>query len=69
MTKKDFITLADALKEARPSTERIDAAHFQWNNDVHFVALACRASNPNFNRNRWLNYIDGNCGPSGGKVK
>ena len=43
----------------------------------HFIALAeylrdtkqyCEAQNGNFNRERWLGYIAGENGPSGGKV-
>jgi hypothetical protein len=32
------------------------------------LADFCQEQNPNFNRKRWLSYIAGECGPSGGKV-
>jgi hypothetical protein len=35
----------------------------------HFIQLAdfCRNQNPHFNRARFIDYINGNCGPCGGK--
>jgi hypothetical protein len=33
------------------------------------LADFCKAQNPNFNRDRWLDYIAGKCGKNGGKVK
>lgn len=62
MTKKDFIALADLIK-AR--------SDFFKNNPLVIESLAdfCEGQNPNFKRGRWIEYIHGNCGPSGGKVK
>ncbi|MCU0916975.1 MAG: hypothetical protein MUC88_20795 [Planctomycetes bacterium] len=59
MTKKDFIALADAIREHRK--------------DFGDGALACLADfcynrNPAFKRSRWLDYIDGVVGPNGGKL-
>jgi hypothetical protein len=64
MTKKHFIELADRIRifnknENNPFT--------QWH--IWELADFCQSQNPNFNRERWLDYIDGKCGPSGGKVK
>lgn len=66
MTKKNFIALADAVR-----------IHNKWASSLeefgveHLKVLAdfCAAQNPRFNRQRWLDYIAGECGPSGGKVK
>ena len=33
----------------------------------HLVAL-CKESNPRFKADRWLAYINGECGPNGGKL-
>ena len=58
MTKKHFIALADVIKYSPvPFLE------------VHINRLAdwCADQNPRFNRNRWLDYIAGKCGPNGGK--
>ena len=69
MTKKHFIALADTLKAERPQDHWCPNKKAQWENDCKAIANFCAAQNPNFNRERWLDYIDGKCGPSGGKVK
>jgi hypothetical protein len=38
----------------------------QWELDVKAIANVCAANNPNFNCERWLGYIAGTNGPSGG---
>lgn len=60
MTKKHFIALADKIRETPGMF-----SHEQ----LEVLATFCREQNPNFNRTRWILYIDGECGPSGGKVK
>lgn len=79
MTKQDFIALADAIKQSRPmvpfsmddaeSRVRYSGALHQWEDMRSAIASVCAASNPSFNRERWLAYIAGDCGPSGGAVK
>jgi hypothetical protein len=67
MTKQHFIALADALRRWKPqdgNAIRLD----QWTRDVVAVADACQDANPKFNRERWLNYIKGLCGPNGGAI-
>lgn len=64
MTKQNFIALADiiiASRKENPSTWR--------QGEIRELAEFCRAQNPAFNRQRWLDYIDGKCGKNGGKVK
>jgi len=63
MSKKDFIRFADCIRE-----------HNKTGNPFTFGQLSCLAdfckqSNFRFNRERWFNYIEGKCGPNGGKVK
>ncbi len=71
MTKKDFIALADAMRPllvtdcdgaVRPSIavtgERVRTA----------LVAFCYDQNPYFDKDRWLGYLDGTCGPNGGKV-
>ena len=64
MTKKHFIELADDIRH-----------HNRFNNtpftvsQLEVVAGFCRSINPRFDRQRWLDYIAGECGPGGGKVK
>jgi hypothetical protein len=62
MSKKHFIALADAIKTANadPNFPHFDARQ------IETLANFCRFSNPMFNRERWLAYIAGTCGPNGG---
>ena len=58
MTKQDFIALADWIK-----------ANGQWSmDDVYSLAGFCKQQNQRFNRDRWLGYLRGECGPNGGKI-
>ena len=64
MSKKHFIALADYIKAHNDT-------HDTTFNEPHIRALAhfCAMQNPRFNRERWLAYIAGECGPNGGRVK
>lgn len=62
MTKKHFIALADVVKDMKK--ERVIEDY-----GVKLLADFCEAQNPQFDRERWLSYIAGTCGKSGGKVK
>ncbi len=57
MSKKDFIALANHIKTSRApfTTEVLDV-----------LADFCKEQNSNFLRDRWLGYIAGKNGPSGG---
>ena len=78
MTKKYFIKLADMLKGSRPNPENTQAGSpmrdytngrlAQWENMRDLIGKFCYAQNPAFDLPRWLDYIDGKCGPSGGKI-
>jgi hypothetical protein len=68
MTKKDFIALADMIREhnasgyvGRPGFNLFDSQH------LNSLAAFCADSNPVFYRERWLGYISGQNGPNGGK--
>lgn len=77
MTKKDFIKLADVLRRTKPDlpdppkhwTIGETFCFAQWKLDLTQIGDFCKASNPRFNRQIWLDYIDGKCGPNGGKLK
>jgi len=59
MSKQDFILIADALREFRmPNQEREDLAK-------HF-AKYLRSSNSRFLEGRFVDYVMGRGGPSGG---
>ena len=65
MTKKHFIALADAIREHNKYYEGATFNTFQ----LETLASFCSCQNRNFNRQLWLDYIDGKCGPGGGKLK
>lgn len=61
MTKKHFIALADAIIAYDPA----NFVPLQ----LKMLADFCAAQNSRFNRDRWLAYIAGTCGPNGGTIK
>jgi hypothetical protein len=66
MTKKHFIALADKIRQFRTDgsgNQPFSAAQ------IRVLADFCKEQNPNFNHERWLAYIAGECGPNGGQVK
>ena len=62
MTKKNFIELANVI---RNHNDCPDCAFTIG--QISRLADFCQSQNPNFNRERWISYIAGECGPSGGK--
>ena len=66
MTKKQFIELADTIKKHNALC--YDAEAKFANIHIHELAKFCASQNPNFDRNRWLDYIAGKCGSNGGKI-
>jgi len=69
MTKQDFIALADAVRNHNADPcGRAPGARFD---DDHLDTLAsfCHSCNPRFDRERWLEYIRGDCGPNGGRIR
>lgn len=81
MTKKHFIELAQVLKRQQPVEQCHEGRGPQhgkhcyltcqnsWKHMVTAMADFCQSQNPRFNRERWLAYINGSCGPNGGKRK
>jgi len=68
MSKKDFIKLADALRAQKPQPNWSKNKMVQWRLDVNAISDVCLSQNPNFKPSRWLDYINGECGPNGGKI-
>jgi hypothetical protein len=74
MSKKDFIALADALRNAYAQA---NLRAGRTGEDMHagvtfaqnFIVNVLAESNPRFKRDRWLSYIAGECGPNGGTIK
>lgn len=60
MTKKHFIRLAEYIKKCDPYCEPFTAKQ------IEYLAYFCHEANPHFNRERWINFIGGFCGPNGG---
>jgi hypothetical protein len=73
MSKKDFIALADTIRKHNERNERVFGHNSGRMNfspeEIETQADFCQSQNPNFKRERWLEYIAGKCGPSGGAVK
>jgi hypothetical protein len=69
MTKKDFIALADVLRNTKPDSPAYSEGYMVWTAVRDLIADTCARDNPQFNRSRWLGYIAGTNGPSGGTVK
>ena len=69
ISKRDFITLADALREERPGKNWDANKHVQWELDVRAVARACKGLNWRFKLERWMAYVRGECGPNGGNLR
>jgi len=72
MTKKNFVALADVIRNhnALLDCTRNPGYSTMRYNVAQIASLAgfCQSQNPNFNRERWLAYIAGECGPNGEKV-
>lgn len=62
MTKKHFIALAVEVRAMLAAGMISDAG-------IGRLALFCKDQNAEFNRDRWIGYIYGRCGSSGGKIK
>jgi hypothetical protein len=81
MSKKDFIALADTLRELQPdmavptwqaspqtAAER-NGRQAQWLKTRDALADFCRSQSSNFLLDRWLGYIAGENGKNGGAIK
>ncbi len=75
MTKKHVIALADAIITHDNFVSHPYRTGMGEDADIilfdrhHLATLAdfCKRQNPNFNQERWLDYIAGKCGSNGGK--
>ncbi len=63
MTKKDFVALADAIREHN----RFEHDQFK-EQQLESLSVFCKQQNSSFMKDRWLDYIAGNCGQNGGKA-
>lgn len=72
MTKKDFIELADTMRPVLKM--RDEDGGDGGGNEVRAQVIAalctfCRSQNPRFMRDRWVDYLNGECGPYGGRLR
>lgn len=65
MTKKHFVALADLIREHNRIAKQNGENAFAQD-QLAALSRFCASENPRFNRERWLNYIAGKCGPNGG---
>lgn len=68
MTKKDFIALANAIREHNTQSPFNVGLPFD-DNHLDVLSAFCRSRNSRFNWNRWIDYIYGRCGPNGGAIR
>ncbi len=66
MSKKDFIALADAIKAHQKKYDSELGDNLFDGYQLNTLADFCQSQNPNFMRERWLDYLAGKCGPNGG---
>jgi hypothetical protein len=69
MSKKDFIALADTIKEHDRFVARGSAEQVFTPDQLNALAHFCKLQNPNFMRERWLGYINGKNGSNGSPIK
>jgi hypothetical protein len=62
MSKKDFIALADEVKRAKGTPNEFSQCQ------LTIIADFCQSQNCAFMYDRWMDYINGECGKNGGKV-
>ena len=64
MSKQDFVALADAIREHN----KFEKDQFT-EEQLDTLAAFCRRQNSAFMQDRWMDYIAGKCGKSGGAIK
>jgi len=69
MSKKDFIALADAIRSNNSCAAQTSLYKPFTPTQLSVLAVFCGEQNRRFNRERWLDYIAGKCGPNGGAIK
>jgi hypothetical protein len=67
MTKKDFIALADEIRQHNKVAATGCGITAYAPDQINALADWLAKSNPRFNRAKWLGYVAGESGPGGGK--
>lgn len=68
MTKQHFIALADHIRWFNDRQPENSGSGFTME-QIESLADFCKQQNYNFKRERWIDYILGECGPNGGSIK
>lgn len=58
MTKKHFVALANEIRQINLDPSSDEELYFT-DKQLNILADFCQAQNPQFDRERWLNYIAG----------
>ena len=69
MTKKDYIRFADRLRGVKAELKLFKEPEHVYLRMLEELCWMFAADNPRFERVTFLGYLNGTCGPSGGKVK
>lgn len=75
MSKKHFIALADTIRDINThefwglTESEAKGKDIAIATVIEKLAEFCKLQNPAFDRERWFNYIRGECGPNGGSRK
>ena len=67
MTKKQFVALADSIREHN-RLANLNGENAFTVDQLAALARFCASVNPRFKGERWLDYIAGRCGPNGGAI-
>jgi hypothetical protein len=67
MTKKQFVALADSIREHNRVAKFNGEKAFTVD-QLAALARFCATESARFKCDRWLDYIAGRCGPNGGTV-
>ena len=68
MSKKDFIALADTIRDYNETAEDIGQKPFDRRH-LDVLASFCMDQNSQFKWSRWMDYVAGKCGKNGGAIK
>ena len=64
ITKNQIIEIADTIKDIARDADGLIELSLVVDKFADYLA----AQNPNFKRERFIGYINGECGPNGGRV-
>lgn len=69
MTKKDFIALADSIREHNDRATFGGSCEKFTEDQIATICRFCQKQNSRFSEGIFRGYIAGTCGPNGGRIK